>query len=158
MTEEKQPLPPSDTFIIQKFKLATEADFYKKEVFMSAGLVRRLAAIVDATGDVAGLYSKPVLQELLLTEMLRPRGVRGQPETDQEFEASDFHISTDEGQKLLEWAIEHLIGFFEKAVDGVKLATDPGNRWERLMSSSNGLMASLQQRLSAGVTDAPIDK
>lgn len=150
-TEEKVERPDERITVTVKMPGGSEPE--PKEIFMSAGLVRRLATVVQSLGDISQMYSDPMVEDILLTEILTPRTERGKSQ--KIYTAEDFEMAMDEADRLLEWARGHVLHFFTKTVLRVgTVASNPNSPLLKLTQSLSGLAALAQQKHSAGATDA----
>ncbi len=94
------------------------------EIFMSAGLLRRLTGLAQCFGDPFAVLHDANVQSVLLTEALTPRSVQG--EAREKVSLEDYDISMDEADKLLTFITGHMLYFFASATSRVKeLQKDP---------------------------------
>lgn len=146
---EVKPVQPND-YLTVVYKLADEEGRPQpKELFMSAGLIRRLASISQSHQGLIDIYTDPSMQSFMLSEILKPRTKRGEPSL--EYQLEDFDISTSEAKKVIDWAIQHIIYFFIDAVSSVKAAAmDKESNLTKLAASMTGSPASQEEKQSAG--------
>jgi len=148
MTEPTKTEKPSDRLTIN-IAMPGETEMVPTELFMSAGLVRRLAQISQQFPDLSQLYVDLVAQDILMTETLRPRTPRGQPVLD--YELTEFKFSTEDGQKLMNWITEHVLYFFTETVRHLMvIGTDQSGTLMKLMDSMSGLKTLASQKQLAG--------
>jgi hypothetical protein len=128
------------------------------EIFMSGGLIRRLAAYTTFE-DVAGIYGDYQVQEILIIEALSPRSQRGVPL--EELNIDKFNISMTEAEKLIEWIVEHITDFFINSVEqALKFQERNLPALQKIqakaesMQSLTGLKDSQELKPSAGHTTA----
>lgn len=81
-----------------------------RELFMSRGLLLRLAALVGETTDLMQIYMDPTLNEMILTEVLKRRRPTGEQAA--EFSLDDVEISNGDCDKIVEWVGDHVTDFF----------------------------------------------
>lgn len=146
---ETKPIKPED-YLTVIYKLAEEEGRPQpKEIFMSAGLVRRLASLSQTHQGLIDLYTDPSMQSFMISEILKPRTKRG--EAALEYQLEDFDITIEEGQKVSNWAIQHIIYFFTEAVLNVKTAAmDKNSSLTKLAASMTGLQDSQESKQPAG--------
>lgn len=151
-TEETAKRP--DDFLTVKVRMPDSDTFEEKELFMSAGLVRTLVGISQLTSeDTTQLFTNPQVQEMFLIHVLAPRSKKGQPVA--EYSSEDFGIGTEDGQKVVDWAIDHVLYFFTSAVQNLeKAVTKDGGNLKLLTDSLNGLASSVEKKPSAGPSTA----
>lgn len=143
---------PSDRLKVT-YGLTPDLPTMEREVFMSAGLIRRLATVTSGHSSMADLYTDASMQSFLLVEVLKPRTPRGESTT--EYQLEDFDISIDEADKLNNWIIEHIISFFLNAVQKVRTAVaTPESNLMKLAVFMTGSQDLTTESQSAGVTDA----
>lgn len=143
--EQKQATSPRLTVSV---KGPGDASPVSKELFMSAGLLRRLVAIAQAVEDITQLYSNPHVQDILIIEIMSPRTPRG--EANMTYSLDDFEMSPEDANKIVIWATGHITGFFTNAVENIKTAVMDNGDLKTLMESLNGLSALAEKKLSAG--------
>lgn len=124
------------------------------ELFMSAGLIRRLVTRTMTSGeDIHGLYFNVPLQSELMLEALRPRTEHGNPKV--ECGLDDFIMTIEDGEKVTTWITEHILYFFVKSATRLqKDLTSPEALLQKLMGSPTGTEASPVGNASAGPTNA----
>jgi len=124
------------------------------ELFMSAGLIRRLVTRTMASGeDVHGLYFNVPLQSELMLEALRPRAGHGEPKS--ECSLDDFIMTIEDGERVTTWVTEHILYFFVKSATRLqKDLTAPEALLQKLMGSPTGTEALPEGSASAGPTTA----
>jgi hypothetical protein len=149
---EQKAIKPVD-YLRVSVKKPGDEEFKMYDIFMSAGLRAQLVAISQLTADTSELYSNARLQELMIVECLAPRTARGQPK--EEYTLEDFELSVDEGDKIVEWAIEHILSFFTNAVLKLKTAAEnPNSHLMTLAQSLTGLQNLQVKKPSAGDSTA----
>ena len=152
-TEITQEKPTLDPRITVEVKMPDAKEAGPHEVFMSAGLIRRLTAIINSLGEMSQMYSDPMVEDVLLVEVLSPRTERGK--TQKIYTGEDFEMTMEEADRLLEWVRGHILDFFTKTVLRVGTeATNPNSQIQKLMQSLNGLAALMQEKQSAGPSTA----
>ena len=114
-----------------------------KEVFMSSGLLRNILILVGDIQDFQLIYSDFHLQNAILIEALRPRTELGNPNNKPTVD--DFEMSIDDGNKLIDWIVEHVLHFFvelsERAVVTAQRNQSLMTRLEKLTPSPSGTKA-----------------
>ncbi len=128
----------------------------RREILMSAGLIRRLASIIDGYENTANIFIDPILQTVLMIEALKPRAAHGTPvEKDRVYTLDDFDMSNEDGSKMVSWIGGHVLYFFiegarhisENVVPQVKAAEE---EIQTLTSSVSGTKSSLNETQSVG--------
>lgn len=148
-TTEQKPLIKPDDYIEASYGQCGSA-LVSKKLFMSAGLIRRLAAIASLQNDLSQVYIDPRIQSAFIAEILVERKPDGSPVlTDYSLES--FSITTDEADRILEWGINHVLYFFIKHLEMVTNAgTNPDSQLMKLAASMNGLAALQPLKQPAG--------
>lgn len=150
-TEQKAVKPVDYLKVSAKKPGDTEAQVY--DIFMSAGLRAQLVAVSQLTADTSELYSNARLQELMIVECLAPRTTRGQAK--QDYTMDDFEISIEDGDRIVDWAIEHILYFFTNAVLKLKTAAQDQNSSLMILAQSlTGLQSLQEKKPSAGPSTA----
>lgn len=128
------------------------------EIFMSGGLIRRLAAYTTMD-DITGIYADYQVQEILIIEALSPRSQRGVPL--EELNIDQFGLSMGDAEKLIEWIVEHITDFFINSVEQALKFQEKNipilqkiETKAQLMQSQIGLKDSQEPKPSAGLTTA----
>jgi hypothetical protein len=141
MTENQEQTPE---------KLKVTVNDSSVELFMSYGLLNRLAKIGGSAEDLSAIYVTPDMQERIIIECLCTKMKPHDKEKD-EVEIDDFELTPDEAQKIVDWAGAHIVDFFLRAFNK---ATSANQRMEpmlnALMSSSGGSETSTSTTPSAG--------
>src|SRR3954471_5995694 len=90
-------------------RLTVTVNNVEKEIFMSAGLLRRVVmqTLGMAGNDLTEVYLNPQGQNDLMCLLLVDRDKRGQYEKEANIE--DFEMSPDDGDRLIAWATEHAL-------------------------------------------------
>jgi len=140
---------PEVKILPSRFQVVTATG--PKEVFMSAGLVRLLAAIVEHENNLLAMYADPTLQTVLMSTALQDRTARGEHSA---MDASpvELEIDVEEGEKLIEWISGHVLNFFTRNSEIVARSLQEGQPLQKLTASLTGLKDSQQEKLSAGDT------
>lgn len=84
------------------------------KVFMSFGLLSRLASFVGESTHLPQLFSDIELQNVILSELLSPREEDGTIKTRLDPMSPVIQSSIEEGHRLMTWVSEHLADFFVK--------------------------------------------
>lgn len=117
------------------FKLKLNGE--DREIKMTFGLVNeicRLAGDIDAVPEIA--YN-PDLREAVLISLLSERNERG--EIVGEISVFNMDADPEDVVNLLDWASEHAVDFFLKALQRAKkLVEDRKETFQALMPSSTG--------------------
>lgn len=143
---------PTDRLKVS-FGLSPDLPNIERELFMSAGLLRKLATVTSGHASMVDLYTDASMQSFLIVEVLKPRTPRGEAVT--EYQLEDFDISIEEAEKVSNWIIEHIVSFFLNAVQKVRTAVeDKDSNLMKLAVSMNGSQDSTIENPSVGVTDA----
>lgn len=139
--EVKRPDKPED-------RLAIHVNGELKEIFMSGGLLRRLAPYVGHADDFSQIYQDAITQNMMVVEALRPRTVYGTAVAKRgdgqkvEHDIDDFELSTDDMDKLVNWITEHVLYFFISGVLNAKTLAEKNKEvmtsLQKLMQLSNG--------------------
>lgn len=150
MTDETLTPTKPDDYLTVTYKLIDEEGKPEpKELFMSAGLVRRLASLSQSHAGLIDLYTDPSMQAFMIAEILKPRSKRGQALI--EYTLDDFEISTTEAKKVSDWAIQHIIYFFTEAVLNVRTAVaKKDSSLMKLAASLTGSQDLQEPKQSAG--------
>lgn len=110
-----------------------------KELFMSAGLVRRLVGLANVIDDITKIYVDAKVQELMIVEVVRPHTPRG--EAIKDYTLDDFEMSDADADLIIDWAGKHIVNFFTKSVQKLQAAVTDNGEIKTLMDSLNGLSA-----------------
>ena len=126
-----------------------------KEIFMSGGLVRRLASITGVLSDYTSLFTNIPVQEQLVIECLRPRKPAGKPlDSSVEYSLEDFEMTTEDTEKLIAWVADHCLHFFlSSAASATNLVVKnekPLTNLMKLTQSPIGSLPSVEETQSAG--------
>lgn len=144
-TETTKSTKPSDYLTITVNKEPVE-------LFMSGGLVRRLAPYVGALEQFSLIYSDVFIQTDLIVEALRPKSKRG--EDIGRYTIDDFDISQEDTNKLVSWIVEHVLHFFADSVASAQILAENSKgvveTLQRLVQSQTGSSASPETKPSVG--------
>lgn len=114
-----------------------------KEVFMSSGLLRNILILVGGIQDFQLIYTDFHLQNAIIIETLRSRTELGNPNNKPTID--DFEMSIDDGNKLIDWIVEHVLHFFvelsERAIATAQKNQTLMTRLEKLTPSPSGTKA-----------------
>lgn len=122
----------------------------QRELFMSAGLVRSLAAFIGDITAVDMIYSDPILQTAMLVHALTPRTERGAA-ADKAYALDDFEMTPDEAEKIVMWIGGHMLYFFINAALMLQSTVEkPVEALQSLMSSLTGSIPSQEIKPSVG--------
>lgn len=94
-----------------KDRLTVTVKGQPKELFMSSGLTRTLAALLPSLEDVANMFIDAIQQEVVLRAILVDRTASGEAK-DLNNGIDDYEISEDDCEKIITWVGEHLHAFF----------------------------------------------
>jgi hypothetical protein len=144
MSEEKFPKPED--------RLVLTVDNQEKELFMSSGLIRKLASVANELEDMANIYLDPTVQERCFVEVLVERDNRGKPVEDiSELDSMSFQMSTDDAEKLTKWMGDHLMHFFIGGAKNMKQSLETQQEaFQSLAQSLTGMSNSLETKESVG--------
>ena len=119
-----------------------------KELFMSAGLVRKVASIVNELEDMAHIYLTPAVQERCAVQVLVERDERGRPKEDVDsLDLMAFEMTTEDAAKLFKWIGDHVMHFFiEGATNMETNLKDQMSVLQNLAQSLNGTVDSIQKK------------
>lgn len=136
-------------------RLTVRVNNEDREIFMSGGLVRRLASITGLLKDYTTLFTNIPVQEQLTIECMRPRKIAGQPvDSSLEYTLDDFEMSTEDMRKLMEWVADHCLHFFlSSATSATNLVVKnekPLTNLMKLTQSPTGSPPSTEEKPSAG--------
>lgn len=145
------PNKPDDRLKIT-YKGPEETEATEHEIFMSAGLLRRLAGLSQAFGDPSRMWTDAVAQGMMVVEMLSPRNKRGEEE--KVYDSEDFEMTIEDSEKLVDWGREHVIAFFGRATQGFEKAITQAGNLKTLTDSLSGLQALVVEKQSAGLSTA----
>lgn len=110
------------------------------EVFMSFGLLNAVARHVGNPDNIGLILLNSDLREMVLTELLSERSKSGAITKKREF--GEVDISLEDCEKLLEFAAEHVLDFFLRALEKAnKLAGKTKKVVEAHAATSNGSKA-----------------
>lgn len=145
--------PPPDRLNV-KFTDPDGTDM-EKDVLMSAGLVRRLAAIAASLDDFSRLYTDPTIQEVFILEVIKGRNKRGEEaEEELKYTLEDYEMTIAMGDEIAKWATDHVLHFFTNTAALVmKEATDKTSALAGLADSMNGLESFLETKQSVGPSE-----
>ncbi len=101
MSEEN--VRPNDTIVVKVNK-------EPREIFMSSGLLRNIILLSGDISEFQQVYMDFALQNSIMIEMLRPRTEHGNAITEPSID--DFEMSVEDGNRLIDWAVEHILNFF----------------------------------------------
>lgn len=85
-----------------------------KKIFMSFGLLSRLAGFVGDDAALPQIFSDIELQNVIVSEILSLRDVDGTIKKRMDPLAEDAMMTIEEGHRLMVWVSEHLTDFFAK--------------------------------------------
>lgn len=141
-----------DAYMSLKYKGPNEAEATDHQVFMSAGLLRRLVGMAQSVQDITEIYANPYIQEILIVETLTPRSDRGTEKA--KYTLDDFEMTPKDGSKLMAWIAGHITSFFTEAVENIKTAVSEKGNLTTLTESVNGLVDLAEKKQSAGHSTA----
>ncbi len=84
------------------------------KIFMSFGLLSRLASFVGEDKHLPQLFSDIELQNVIIGEMLSKRDTDGMVVKKADPLSFEASCTIEEGHRLMEWVSEHLADFFVK--------------------------------------------
>lgn len=85
-----------------------------RKIFMSFGLLSRLASFVGEDKHLPQLFSDIDLQNVIIGEMLAKRDAEGLIVLKADPMSLEANCTIEEGHRLMEWVSEHLSDFFVK--------------------------------------------
>jgi hypothetical protein len=122
-------------------KLNIKQDGEDREIFMSYGLLNALSIVVGSPELVPSMSLDDELRDVVLKALLAERKVTGKIVKKVD-DIEDIEISIDDVERLLDWAGEHLMGFFvRRLVKSAKHVENHKGLLEDLKSSMGGLQA-----------------
>lgn len=102
--------------------------FRDREILMSFGLLSELCQVIQSPDVVARIGVEHDIRNDLLVTLLIPRGKNGRMATSkEEWSLYSVDLTVDEALELTEWACEHVLDFFLKALR-VSKAIDDRNK------------------------------
>lgn len=127
----------------------------EKEVFMSAGMIRRLASISNELEDISSIYLDPDVQERCLVHLLVDRDNRGVPtEEPTKLSMMAFEMEPDDADKLAQWVGDHLMAFFIKGAKNMRQSIQLQEKtFQNLAQSLIGTKNSMESMQSAGPSE-----
>lgn len=141
-----------DPFLTVKYQGPSDTEAVDHQILMSAGLLRRLVAIVQSIPDITAIYADVYIQEIVIVEVCKPRPIRGkEPE---QYTLNDFIMTPATANQILAWVSKHVMDFFTDAAERVKAATAETGEIKTFLESLTGLVLSQNAKQSAGPTDA----
>ena len=127
--------------------ITVTVDDKEKELFMSFGLLNELATELGDPARVAAIPIDSELREFTLMAILADRKKSGKILKAVE-DYDDIDISIEDAEKILDWAMEHTLGFFVRSLQKVTAATKKHETAiEDLTSYLNGSAASVSNKL-----------
>lgn len=121
-------------------KITVTLNGKERELFMSFGLLNNLTRIVDDPTRVPAIRTDSELRDAVLSAALAERKTSGKIE--KEVDIDDIDITIDDVERTLDWVMEHVMGFFVRALKKVVEVTEANKAdMEALASSVNGLKA-----------------
>ena len=94
-----------------------------REIFMSFALLNRLTYLVGSVENVSAIMVNPEMREAVLKEMLAERTMSGKLVGEKIEDLEDVEISLEDTRKLLAFVAEHLLDFFNQAVQELAVLT-----------------------------------
>lgn len=92
-----------------------------RELFMSYGLLDTLIRLVPDTDEIGNLYVDADKRKAVLEALVAERSKSGK--IIQAFDIEDLEVDIEVVDALLQWAVEHLAGFFIRSMTNIaKLA------------------------------------
>jgi hypothetical protein len=142
MTQEVEEIQKPDDRL--KIKLHNE----DKELFMSAGLIRRIVPYFMAGSQSFGeVLVDADAQSQILAEILVDRNERGEPDETSITKNLDG-LGIEDSNKVIEWSLLHAAHFF---IENVKMVKNIKTKEESMMETMSTLMQSLNG--SSALTD-----
>jgi hypothetical protein len=87
-----------------------------RQLFMSFGILNAIASALGNNIENVGMISvNPDLRNGVLGALLSKRDEKGV--ITEEFNSFVTELSTEDGEKILEWAGDHVLGFFIRAME-----------------------------------------
>lgn len=122
--------------------LTITVDEVEREFFMSFGLLDALTRTIGDPANIGAVHSEPNLREDVLKALLAERKKSGKVITASN-DVDDYDISIADIEKLLDWAVEHVMSFFVRSLQKVVNVTERHKgQMEALASSLAGSNAS----------------
>lgn len=108
-----------------------------REILMTYGLLNACSRLVTNPDQIAQIAVDPDLRDSVLKVLLAKRNLAGKVE--HEFNIDEMDLTVDTVLELTEWASNHLLDFFLKALQRAKSLTDANkDRIDSLTSSGAG--------------------
>ncbi len=108
-----------------------------REIFMSFGLLNELSTIVQDATQIAALDLDPEIRTKTLNAIFAERTKSGRKTKDVEMD--DLEISYQDVETALDWAKDHLMGFFIRRLESTaKVVEQTKTRMEKVESSLLG--------------------
>ena len=111
--------------------ITIKQDGEDRELFMSFGLLDNLTRHVATPEEVATVPFSPDLREDILKDILAKRTKSGKVEGERP-EIDDFDISIADHEKLLNWAMGHILGFY---VRNLQMVSETSNTHEKAIQA-----------------------
>lgn len=123
-----------------------------RELFMSAGMIRKIAMIAGEYEDFSVVYLDALAQERCMIELLVERDERGKPKEDtKDLTLMAFEMSTHDADSLAKWIGDHIVNFFISGAMSMKNSVEAQQKvFQTLTQSLTGMSNSIQMKPSAG--------
>lgn len=130
-------------------KLTITVNGQQREVFMSFALLSSMVRVVGSVDDLGQAILDPSVRDALVVVALAPRDGEKKLE---DYSVADFNLSVQDGDRLVDWIMEHVLDFFMKRIEMAKnlSESETGKKLESLMSSIAGSLASRSKKPSSG--------
>lgn len=104
--------------IVSDLIAITKPDGSKREIKMTFGLQNRVAQLVENPDQIGMMTIDPMLQHAVLLEVLAERDENGN--LIREIDVDAYGLSVEENLRLIEWASDHVIGFFLRSMEAAR--------------------------------------
>lgn len=120
-------------------KITIKIDNEDYELFMSFGLLHKLASLVETPEMVPQMLVVGDLREKVLRVLLTKRDRSGKVIGDPVENIDDVLISRKDAEKVLTWAMEHVLDFFVESLRKIReMSERRGKDLEDLLLSESG--------------------
>ena len=93
-----------------------------RDIKMTFGMLNNLCQIVGEVDNVPALHVDAYTRGRVMVELLSERDSRGKIRSEAELDSTD--ISIEDAEALLNWAGDHVLDFFLKALERTKAMQD----------------------------------
>ena len=125
--------------MVDNSTLTVKIDGEDRDLFMSYGLLTALSKKLPTADAVGAIPHDPELRDVTLLVALAERSKTGKI-TKALDSIEDIDISMEDVERVLDWVMEHLTGFFVRGLEKSKKVLDAQAKLETLFSE-NGSQA-----------------